>query len=314
MPDPCPQPGDDRARSRRCAVRVRVASSPEPAAAARSASQTLPVAGRGELPDLLHGPLADAPTGHVEDALEGRHVVVVAQRAQVRQRVLDLAPLVEAGAADQLVAQAVAQERLLDGPALGVGAVHDRDVLEPVRRGRRRRPRDAPGPNPPTPRPATSASTWRAIHSASSSSRSASKRSMSTPARVLGPQLLVLAVLVAGHDRVRGVEDELRGAVVLLQLDHRGVRVVALEVEDVAQVRAAPGVDALVVVAHHGQVAVPLGELADPQVLRPVGVLVLVDVQVAPALLVVGEHRGRLVEQAHRLVEQVVEVERARRP
>ena len=31
------------------------------------------------------------------------------------------------------------------------------------------------------PRPATSASTWRAIHSASSSSRSASNRSMSTP-------------------------------------------------------------------------------------------------------------------------------------
>ena len=55
-----------------------------------------------------------------------------------------------------------------------------------------------------------------------------------------------------------------------------------------------------------------LGELADPQVLRPVRVLVLVDVQVAPAILVVGEHRGRLVEQAHGLVEQVVEVERAR--
>ena len=50
------------------------------------------------------------------------------QHAQVGQRVLDLAPLVEAGAADQLVAQAVAQERFLDGPALRVGAVHDRDV------------------------------------------------------------------------------------------------------------------------------------------------------------------------------------------
>ena len=51
-------------------------------------------------------------------------------------------------------------------------------------------------------------------------------------------------------------------AVVLLQLDDGRVRVVALEVEDVAQVRAAPGVDALVVVTHHGQVVVALGERA----------------------------------------------------
>ena len=41
-------------------------------------------------------------------------VAVGAQDAQVGQRVLDLAPLVEARAADQLVAQPVAQERFLD--------------------------------------------------------------------------------------------------------------------------------------------------------------------------------------------------------
>ena len=53
-----------------------------------------------------------------------------------------------------------------------------------------------------------------------------------------------------------GVEDELRGAVVLLELDDRRVGVVALEVEDVPEVRAAPAVDRLVVVAHDAQVAV----------------------------------------------------------
>ena len=134
---------------------------------------------------------------------------------------------------------------------------------------------------------------------------------MSTPRGFSRPELLVLARLVARHDGVRGVEDQLRRAVVLLQLDHRGVRVVALEVEDVAQVGAAPRVDALVVVADHGQVLALAGELPDPQVLGAVGVLVLVDVQVAPAILVVRQHAGRLLEQPHGLVQQVVEVERA---
>ena len=130
-------------------------------------------------------------------------------------------------------------------------------------------------------------------------------------ARVLRPELLVLARLVAADDRMCRIQDQLRGAVVLLQLDDRGLGVVALEVEDVAQVRAAPGVDRLVVVAHDARFRWRRREMADPQVLRPVRVLVLVDVQVAPPLLVVGQHVGRLVEQAHGLVEQVVEVERA---
>ena len=272
------------------AVRVRVASSPEPAAAARSASQTLPSRVTASSRTCSIGPLADAPAGHVEDALEGRHVMVVAQRAQVGERVLDLAPLVEARAADELVAQPVAQERLLDGPALGVGAVHDRDVLEPVgvvvavvRAARQHRTRRA-------------AAGHERLHLARDPLRllvlAVGLEALDEHApRVLGPQLLVLAVLVARHDRVRGVEDELRRAVVLLQLDHGRIGIVALEVEDVAQVRAAPGVDALVVVTDDGQVAMPPGELPDPQVLRPVGVLVLVDVEVAPALLVVRQHR-----------------------
>ena len=109
-----------------------------------------------------------------------------------------------------------------------------------------------------------------------------------------------------------GVEDQLGRAVVLLELDDRGVRPVALEVEDVAQVRAAPRVDRLVVVADHAQVAVAGGQRPDPQVLRPVRVLVLVDVEVAPALLVLGQDVGRLVEQPDGLEQEVVEVERVR--
>src|SRR5207245_8941692 len=53
------------------------------------------------------------------------------------------------------------------------------------------------------------------------------------------------------------------------------------------------------------------GQGADPEVLGPVRVLVLVDVEVAPPILVSRERLGRLLEQPDGLDEQIVEVERA---
>ncbi len=47
----------------------------------------------------------------------------------------------------------------------------------------------------------------------------------------------------------------------------------------------------------------------DPQVLRPVRVLVLVDVEEPPAALVSFEDLGRIVEETDRFQEQVVEVQ-----
>ena len=235
--------------------------------------------------------------------------MVVPQQAQVGERVLDLAALVEARAAHQLVAQAIAQEGLLDGPALGVRAIHDRHVLEAI---------DIViafiGPARQHGAGAAPAGHERlhlAGHPLGLLVLAVRLEALDEGAAgVLRPELLVLAALVALHDGVGGVEDELRGAVVLLQLDDRGLRVVLLEVEDVAQVRASPAVDGLVVVAHDGHVAVLGGEQLDPQVLGAVGVLVLVDVEVAPPAAVVGKDRGRLLEEPHGLDEQVVEVER----
>ena len=263
-------------------------------------------------PQGLDALVADPASRHVDDPLEADRVGVRAQHPQVCQRVLDLAPLVEPRAADQLVADAVAEERLLDRAGLAVHPVHDRDV--PGTEAGRLVVIRAPGePGAATRRPhqpldlaGDPLGLLLLVIGLEPLDRHA--------ALVVRPELLVGAPLVARHDRVGGVEDELRGAVVLLQLDHRGVGVVALEVEDVLDVGAAPAVDRLVVVAHHAQVAVRRGQEAHPQVLRPVGVLVLVHVEVAPARLVALEHLGRCVEQLDRLEQQVVEVERAGGP
>ena len=265
--------------------------------------------GRGRA-QRLDGLVADRAGRHVDDPLEADAVRVGSQDAQVGQRVLDLAPGVEPRPADELVAEAVAQERFLDRAGLGVHPVHDRDVAG-AELGVLVALVGAPGQGRP-------AAADQALDLAGDPLGLlvlvvGLEALDLQPARDLGPELLVLARGVARHDRVGGVEDELGRAVVALELDDRGLGPVALEVEDVAQVGAAPRVDRLVVVADDREVAALARERLDPQVLRPVRVLVFVDVEVVPAILVAGEDVGRLLEQAHGLEQQVVEVERAGR-
>ena len=110
------------------------------------------------------------------------------------------------------------------------------------------------------------------------------------------------------EDRVAEVEHRLRRAVVLLEQDDLGVGEDAREVHDVAEVGAAKRVDRLGVVAHHHQVAVLGGEQRRDVRLQPVGVLVLVDHDVAVAL---RQSAARLVvigEQVAQPQQQVVVV------
>ena len=126
-----------------------------------------------------------------------------------------------------------------------------------------------------------------------------------------GPEPLLRPVGVAGDDRVGGAEDGLRGAVVLLEHDGAGVRVVLLELHDVADVGAAEGVDGLVRVADDGQLGRAgafADDLAHQRVLGVVGVLVFVDEDVPEAAAVgVGERREG-PEHVDRLGDQVIEV------
>ena len=146
--------------------------------------------------------------------------VSLAQDPQVGQGVLDLAPAVEPGPADELVADAVAQERFLDRPGLGVHPVHHRDVAGPEARLRRRRRRGGSA--------RVAAAADQALDLAGDPLGLlllvvGLEALDPDAAGVLGPELLVLARRVARDDRVGGIEDQLRRAVVLLELDDRRV-------------------------------------------------------------------------------------------
>ena len=236
---------------------------------------------------------ADATARRADGPAERDVVGRIEDQPQVGERVLDLAPLVEADAAHDDVRDAPAPQRVLQHPRLGVGAIEDGHAV----------PRHA--------------------LAAQAEDRLGDERGLlvlvpgaiearRVAGRVLGPQRLVLALDVVGDDAGGQRQDRLRRAIVLLEAHDLGARIVVLEVEDVADVRASPLVDRLIAVAHDAHVAVLGREEPDDAVLRAVGVLVLVDEHVAPEPAVVGEDVRDLGEEPDDQQQQVVEVDGAR--
>ena len=116
-----------------------------------------------------------------------------------------------------------------------------------------------------------------------------------------GEQLLLLAVLVVRDDGVGRGQHVAHAAVVLFQLHRVRVRVVLLELQDVADVGATPAVDGLVVVAHHHDVLVLRGQKPRDGVLGVVRVLVFVHHEVAEAVLIGVQHVGVVLQQQVRV-------------
>ena len=85
--------------------------------------------------------------------------------------------------------------------------------------------------------------------------------------------------------------------VILLESHHRRVGEIGLEAQDVPDLGAPPAIDALIIIADAAEIAVPLRQEAQPEILGDIGVLVLVDQDVPEALVIGGEHLGSGGEQ-----------------
>ncbi len=237
--------------------------------------------------------VADPPPRPVGDPHQRDGVVRVVEQGQVGDGVLDLGALVEARPADHLVRHSLADEHVLQHARLGVRPVEDRDLGGRV-----------PGLDETRDLGRDEACLRVLVLDLDDLDRVALPE--------LRPEPLRLAVAVVVDDRVRRPEDRVRRAVVLLE--RHGVRPaeVLLEVEDVADVRAAEGVDRLVRIADGEDVAVLGGEQLQEPVLRVVRVLVLVDEDVAEGGLPALEGLGEALEHVDGEHQHVVEVDGVR--
>jgi hypothetical protein len=181
------------------------------------------------------------------------------ENSEVGDEVAYLLPAVEARSSDQPVWHAEAHEAFFEGAGLCVDAVQDRAVL--VREAVVLHELVDCGDN--------CLGLVLLVQALGEHDRLADV--------VLGPEALVLAESIVGDDLGRGAEDCLRGAVILLQYDHFGVRILVLEAEDVAQVGTAPGIDGLIGVANHAEVPVFSCEELHEFELGEIRILELVD-------------------------------------
>ena len=121
-------------------------------------------------------------------------------------------------------------------------------------------------------------------------------------------------LFIGQNCRVRERENGRHAAVVRLDAKDLRARMLLGEAQDVFEIRAAPRVDALCIVAHHHDIAVPGGEHLNKFTLQPVRVLVFVDKDVAEQPLVARRDVRTLLEKRKRLGKQVIEIERVRLP
>ena len=244
-----------------------------------------------QLLDFLDRGGADATARCVDDALDAHLVGRVHDHLKVGHDITDLGTVEESRAAHDLVGHARAQKHIFENTRLGVGAVEHGDVV--VTRALGMQLFDLAG-NP-----------------AALVALIACLEGLNLLAVALGrKQALVLALRVVTYHGVGGVQDMTRRAVVLLQLDGLAVFKVLLKVQDIGDVGATPAINGLIVVAHDHEVLVLGGQQVGDFVLDVVGVLILVDANVAEALLVLIEHLGAGAQQLKRAHEQVVEVHR----
>ncbi len=232
--------------------------------------------------------------GRFAIAQQRHEVVRVVDHLQIRDRVLDLGALVEAWAADHLVADALPDEHVFEHAALRVRAVDDGDLAAAVALldAARDLGRDEP-------RLAVLVLGLDDVHELALAE--------------VRPQVLLLALAVVRDHLVRRGEDRVRRAVVLLERDHLRVREVVLELEDVADVGGPERVDRLVRIADHHQVLVILREQLQQHVLRVVRVLVLVDEHVAERLRPLLARLGEPLQHVDGEHQHVVEVDGVRR-
>ena len=213
----------------------------------------------------------DAARRIVDDAAQAKIVAGVVDHRKVCQHIPDLGTLKKLHAADDLIRHAVSLERIFQRVRLRIHAVQNRIV--------------PPG------------SAAVIVHHNGGDDKVRLVRLMKDrfdehflTLAGIGPQGLPFSAGVVFDDRVRRIQNVLRGAVVLLQTDRARTGVFLFKIEDIRDIRAAEPVNALVVVADDADVALLTDELLHEKILQPVRVLILVDEHVAKLAAVMIAH------------------------
>ena len=243
----------------------------------------------GDAPGSLHGLGANATGGIVHHPEQAQVIIGVVDDAEIGQHVLDLRPLEEAEAPHHPVGDAVALQGHLNLVGQGVHPVEDGAVppLFPLAIGFQQ--------------------LGGHIHPLLPLVAGGVEMDF-LPLPMLGPEVFALPAPVVADHRIGRLQDVSGGAVVLLQPDHPGIFILTFEGEDVLNGGPPEAVDGLVIVPHHADVLPAPCQQRRQEVLEVVGVLVLVDEDVAELPLVILPHLRELLQQTDGVEDDVVKI------
>ncbi len=239
----------------------------------------------------FHGDVAQAARGRVGDAQQADVVVRIKERFEIGEEIANFAPVKKALAANQMITHAGGAQGGFERARLLVGAKQNR-VVAP-----RNALRDA-----------------GVIDLLDHRARfffvvGEGVQEDFCAIAFVGPELFAAAAEIVFDDRVRRAKNRVGGAIILLELDDFDFGKMFFHVEQVGNFRAAPAVNALVVIADDAEIAMFLREQVDEFELRGVGVLVFVDHDVA-IFRAAGFERVRMfLEQPQREQDQIVEID-----
>ncbi len=249
--------------------------------------------GCGEHLDLLDGCGPDTAARRVDHTLNAHLVGRIHHHLEIGHHIAHLGTIKEPRAAHNLVGHACAQEHIFQDTRLRVRAIEHGDVV--VR----------------------SAAVMKLVDFRGNPAPLIALVACLIGLNLLaiacgGEQTLVLTLRVMAHHGICRRKDMAGRAVILLELNHLGIGKILLEVEDVGDIGAAPGINRLVVVAHNHQVLVLGSEQVRNLVLHVIRILILVYADIAKTLLIFFEHLGAAAQKLKRPHEQVVKVHRVR--
>ena len=127
-----------------------------------------------------------------------------------------------------------------------------------------------------------------------------------------GHEMLFKLMLIRRDHRIREFQHLGHRAVVRLDFVNFRARMPLRKFEDVPEIRAAPRVDALRVVAHDHDIVMPRSEHLDEVILQMVRVLIFVHEDELKLPLVVLRDRRIVFQKRHRLFQEVVKIQRVR--
>ncbi len=125
-----------------------------------------------------------------------------------------------------------------------------------------------------------------------------------------GPQRLAKPPLVVGNHACGGVQDIVGRAVILFEADYFCAGEILFKPQNISDLRAAPAVDRLVVVADAAYIARPLRQQPEPLILRNVGVLIFIDKDIFETAVVISQNLRvlRVFQNRNHVQQQIPEV------